>query len=469
MKKLAAVCCLFAMAVPLSIGAAAAAVSQQKEILRGDVNGDGKVSINDVTEIQKYLADFDNVYGIGEPIDFNGADMDVTGDLPDVSVFGTENNVTLKVWASDKALALTKQQVETFKAAYPGKTFRITVEAQGEFDASTMLINDASNAADVMMIPSDQLNKLEDAMVLAEPMFTDTVYARDTADAVMMATTGNHLSAYPMTNDNGYYLVYDNSVISAQQAGRLEDVLAACKTAGKQFVMDNRNGFYSCVFAFTAGAIIDGYEADGATQKFVAYDENEAVKTLQAFAKLLRSYKGTFVSEDVAGIAAGFMNKTVGAGIDGVWNQTADMGALGTRFGAAKLPTIQVNSVDKQMIPMCGYKLIGVNLHSAYPRSAQILASYLSGEACQQQRAEQLGWGSTNRKVQQSAAITGNPVLKALGEQAAFAVPQVNIAPTFWSAMGNLGYGLLDESVKPSNTTYYRNLLRQTIQMARDE
>ena len=43
--------------------------------------------------------------------------------LVDVSVFGDEDNISLKVWAPDKAVSLVKEQIEAFKAAYPEKTF----------------------------------------------------------------------------------------------------------------------------------------------------------------------------------------------------------------------------------------------------------------------------------------------------------------------------------------------------------
>ena len=37
----------------------------------GDVNGDGSVNIYDVTEIQRFLADFGNPYHIGEPVRYD--------------------------------------------------------------------------------------------------------------------------------------------------------------------------------------------------------------------------------------------------------------------------------------------------------------------------------------------------------------------------------------------------------------
>ncbi|MBQ1921905.1 MAG: extracellular solute-binding protein, partial [Ruminococcus sp.] len=208
--------------------------------------------------------------------------------LVDVSVFGDEDNISLKVWAPDKAVSLVKEQIEAFKAAYPEKTFtKIEVVAQGEGDAGTQLMNDASTAADVFSFASDQLNKLVDAKVIAPVAFAKAVTDMNSEACVTAGTLQDTLYAYPETNDNGYYLVYDKTVVSDEQAGKLEDVLAACKEAGKKFIFNCGNGFYGCTFAFTAGVKIDGLEEDGVTQKFTDYDEAEAVKTLQAFSKLM--------------------------------------------------------------------------------------------------------------------------------------------------------------------------------------
>ena len=468
------------MAVPLSIGIAAAA-SQQKEILPGDVNGDGIVNVNDATLIQKYCAEFETPYPIGEPIKFENepatqpttqSTTQPVGDLPNVSALGNENNITLKVWAPDRALALTRQQVAAFKAAYPTKSMNISVTAMGEADAAVNLVNNPGACADVFGFPGDQMDKLEDAQVLSPVFgnFVASVEVNNEAKTVNAAKQSNGLLfAYPETADNTYCLIYNKSVVSDAQAGRLEDVLAACKKAGKKFVFEADNGYYSCIFAFTGGVIIDGYESDGYTQKFVDYNTDEAVKTLQAFSKLMHEYKGTFVSDGSYTIATGFINGTVGAGVDGIWNQAADKNALGTKFGAAKLPTVNVNGTDKQMIPLCGYKYIGVNSCSDYPRTAHALAYYLSGQTCQQQRAEQLGWGPANKAVQNMDAVTSDPVLNAVKDQAAFAVPQVRVAPTFWGPMGNLGTTLMSDSTDPSRVSTIRTLLSRTIRNIRDE
>ena len=395
----------------------------------------------------------------------------------DASMFGDETDIVLKVWAPDKGVSLAKEQIETFKKMYPDVKFKsIEVVAQGENDAATQLINDPDKAADVFSFPSDQLNKLDSAEALApvSKAFVEDLTATNAESTIKAATLKNKdgedtLYAFPETNDNGYYLVYDKSVVSDEDAQTFEGLLKACKDNNKEFIMDCGNGFYSCTFAFTAGVVIDGFEEDGETQKFKDYDEDDAVETLMAFAKLMKDYKGTFTSLDPAQIASGFKNGNLGAGVDGTWNSIADKEALGDNFGAAKLPTIKVGDTDKQLISMFGYKYIGVNSHSAFPRAAQILAYYLASEECQTQRAEQIGWGPSNINSQKSDFVSSDPVLVAVAAQSNNAVPQVNIGGTFWDAFATLGSEFYKDNWKPDDKAATKKLLEQTISVARDE
>lgn len=386
------------------------------------------------------------------------------GDIVDEQIFGGENNITLKVWVPDKAVNLVKKQVENFKSAYPGVTFKkIDVVAMGEGSASSEIFDNPNAAADVFSFGSEPINRLAEAYVIAPVAFDEHVSEINAESAVNAATYNGQLYAYPRANDNSYYLVYDKRVVSATQAQTLEGVLAACKAKGKKFVYSCSDAFYSCAFAFTGGVTIDGFEADGYTQKFADYDEDEAVATLQVFSKLMHDYKGTFVSLDAAQIASGFYNGSVGAGVDGTWNAAAEKNALGSNFGAAKLPTITVNGEAKQMIPMQGYFCYGVNSYSRYPAAAQILALYLSGEKCQRQNAEQIENGPTNKVVSEEPVVKNNPILNIMNQQAAFSVPQVNVAPTFWEPMGDLGSKLVARGTNPDDKTYFVNLLNNTI------
>ena len=363
--------------------------------------------------------------------------------------FYGEDNIKLLVWAADKAVDLTKKLCDDFKAQYPDKTIDIEVQVQGEGDAAANVLNDADAAADVFSFACDQLNRLCRANALAPVFDIEDVTARNSEASVNAGTIDGVLYAFPETGDNGYYLVYDKSVVSDEQAKTLEGVFEACKAANKKVVIDAGNGFFSCMFPFTGGLEITGLDDEG-TQMFNDYNEDEVVDTLVAFAELFHKYEDIFMSAEATRISSGMAEspRTVGAGIDGSWNAVAVAEALGDDFGAAKLPTIG----GKQIISMHGYKLIGVNSHSKFPNSAQLLADFLTNEDSQLARAKELSWGPSNTKAVADASVTDNVALAAIIDQSAYSVPQVSIADTFWTPMGTLGNKLWKEKAYDKDT-----------------
>ena len=324
------------------------------------------------------------------------------------------------------------------------------------------MLSDSEAGADVFGFASDQLHRLVNAKVISpvSPAFAASVSETELEESVKVSTVDGQLYAFPETG-NGYYLVYDKRVVSDEQAGTLEGVLEACKKAGKKFIMNAGVGYYACVFAFTGDVKIDGLNEDG-TQKFTDYDEATAVATLKAFSQLMHDYSGTFTNLGPETISSGFYNGACGAGVDGSWNSSVDIDALGENLGAAKLPTINVDGEDKQMISMYGYKMIGVNAASKYPRTAQILAYYLASKDCQTQRAEELGWSPTNKEVVESDVVKNNVTIAALIEQSNHAVAQVNVADTFWDPMANLGNKLIADDTDPAKYDFTK-LLNDTI------
>lgn len=363
----------------------------------------------------------------------NGGDSDKSKSDP----FDGEDNIELTVWASDSAAEITKDLCREFTEQYPDKTITINIEKTGEVDAAAMVLNDADSAVDVFSFPSDQLKQLIEANVLAPVEAPEGVVSRNSDASVEIATVDGTLYAFPETADNGYCLVYDKSVVTDSDAKTLEGVLAACRKAKKKFVIDSSNGYYGSMFMFTGGLSLEG--TDDGVQQFNAYDEENVVETLCAFAKIFSEYSDVILPKEVSNIASGFSDGTVAAGIDGNWDFAVDTDALGENFGAAKLPTVNVNGTAEQIISMHGYKMIGVNSLSAYPKAAQLLADYLTDEHAQTVRAEKLGWGPSNINAAADTAVTGNVGLAAILEQSKYSVPMRDIAYTFWTPTGLLG------------------------------
>lgn len=395
------------------------------------------------------------------------------------SDFGSEKNAKLKVWGPDNYTKLLKQQCEDFKKKFPGRVSKIDVVVQTEAEAGTQMLSDAEAAADVFGFANDQLNNLVNAGVLAQiaPKYADDIKATNLKEAVDACTLANPktkkdtLYALPETG-NGYFLVYDKSVISDKDAGSFEKILEDCKKAGKQFIMDAGNGYYSCMFLFTGGLKLTGLEEDQVTQKFNKYNEADVVASMKAFSTLMHKYKGTFKSLSVSNIPSGFTStktrkSTCGAGIDGNWDTSNIKAALGKNFGAAKLPTININGKDKQIYSMYGYKSIAVNGASKYPRTSQVLAYYLASEKCQNERCEKLGWSPTNNASVDTDAVKNDVAISALLEQSKYSVAQVNIGK-IWDPFGNLGNQLVADGTNPK-TYNFKDLFTKTISNVLDQ
>ena len=154
-----------------------------------------------------------------------------------------EKNAKLKLWGSAASLSILKEQAKAFEKKYADKNVKIEVVAQEENDSGTQVLSDSEAAADVFSFPSDQLSKLTQAKALL-PVYDNYVddIKKNHTEAAVETVKGDLngkevLYAFPQT-DNGYYLVYDKSVVSDEDAKSWEGVLAACKKAGRQFIMN---------------------------------------------------------------------------------------------------------------------------------------------------------------------------------------------------------------------------------------
>lgn len=393
------------------------------------------------------------------------------GDVDPLGGEGANGTINLKVWGPETYQSLLTEQCNKFAEEYAQYgDIKIEVVPQGEDASATQLLTDTTSAADVFGFACDTLNKLVASGALYPVIGADEeeVKANNTEASVNAATIDGTLYAYPETGDNSYVLVYDKSVVSDEQAKTLEGVFEACKAANKKFVMNCGDGFYSCLFAFTGGLTIDGFDEDGETQKFSDYDETKVVATLKAFHELFVEYKDYFLDGEVSKIVDGFKSGTVGAGFDGSWNFTLAKEALGDNAGFAALPTINVDGEDTPIVNMFGYKLLGVNSSTQYPNTACELAKYLSGEQCQQERAEQLNWGPSNVNVAESDFVKNDPALTAIIAQQSNSIAQMNIQATLWTPMGTLGSNIADTS-KTWTDDDYKSFVTTTIANVRDE
>ena len=344
----------------------------------------------------------------------------------------------ITMWVSEKegVAELTKTQIDAFMQANPGIVINATIEGVTEADAGSKVIADVASAPDIYCFAQDQLARLVQAAALA-PLgqgAQETVKAANDAGSVAAGTVAGTMYAYPMTSDNGYYMYYDKSIISDEDAESLEKIIAACEANNVKFRYALENAWYTASFFFATGCHSNwSMDTDG---NFTAVDDDFnsangliAMKGMQKLAQSPAYDSNADIFTD-AGVV-----------ITGIWNAEAAEQHFGDNMGATDLPSFEVDGQSYHLGSYTGNKLMGVKPNTDAKKQAvlSLLAQYLTGEECQTQRYEQFQWGPSNKNAQASEAVQSNVSLAALAKQGEYGIPQGQIHGSWWDIAKVLG------------------------------
>lgn len=343
----------------------------------------------------------------------------------------------ITVWVSELegVKELTLNQIKKFCENNPGIVINATVEGVSEGESATQMVTSVEDGADIFCFAQDQLARLVMAGALNKlgVATSATVTEQNDAGSVAAASVGGALYCFPLTSDNGYFMFYDKSVISADHIDSLEDVIADCEAAGKMFSMElEGSAWYNAAFFFAAGC--DSEWTTDLQGNFTAVNDTfnsaNGLIAMKGMQKVLKS-KAYVNSSAHADFSAAVPSAVV---ISGPWGTTIAQEALGANFAAADLPSFTVDGKSYHLGSYSGNKLLGVKPQMDAKKTAvlQQLALYLTGEECQTERFTQLGWGPSNLKVQATDAVKNDIALSALAAQSAYAIPQGQIHGSWW-------------------------------------
>ena len=360
----------------------------------------------------------------------DSAGSDATGEA------ASWGDVTLTMWGAEEDQTMLREMADAFIAENADKgNITINIGACSEADAKDNVLTDPTAAADVFAFADDQLNELVAAGALQEvSLNADDVKSRNLEGSVEAASLDGKLYAYPMTADNGYFLYYDSSVISAEDAQTVDGILAAAAAAGRTFDMTINDGWY--IYSFFAGAGLEATLADDGVNTVCNWNETPGADVAQAVMDIASN--SAFVSAPDADIVSGITNGTVCAAVSGTWNAKVAQETWGENYAATKLPTYTMNGEQVQMGSFAGYKLVGVNPHSANVGVAMMLADYITNEANQQKRFEDRQLGPSNINVNASDAVQAAPAIAALATQSDFSDLQ-RVGANYWDPAASLG------------------------------
>ncbi len=347
----------------------------------------------------------------------------------------------ITVWVADKAVELTKTQIDKFNETNTdGIKFNATIQPVSEADAGTNMITDVEAGGDIYCFAQDQFARLVQAGALSKLGVQAAQTVRDANDAVVVAaaTVGDELWAYPLTSDNGYFMYYDKSVIPETDIDSLEALIKDCEDNQKYFSFElQTSAWYLASFFFATGCKSEWTtDKDGAyTDVTDTFDSPEGLIAVKGMKKLLdsechvSSSKGSDFDSGSAIV------------VTGTWDYETVKGILGDNMGVADLPSFEVDGQSYHLGSYNGCKLMGVKPQTDAAKSAALhkLAQYLTAEACQMERFNELSWGPSNKNAQASEAVQANPGLAALIAQAPYSIPQGQIHGSWWDIAKVIG------------------------------
>lgn len=354
---------------------------------------------------------------------------------------GTSNEtVSLRVWGGEEDQNLLKELVEKFKTTYPDQKFNIEIGVESEATAKDTILTDVEAAADVFAFASDQIVDLNNAKALANIEDMDSalqnyakksiadVKAANGEGSVEAASIDGKLMAFPMTGGNGYFLYYDSSVISEEDAATWDTLLAAADKAGKKVGMTLASGWYNASFFYGAG-FTTGLNDDGD------------------------------ISNQIAG-------GTLAAVISGTWDAENAQKVFGDGYAATKLPTYTLDGKQVQQGSVSGYKLIGVNAYSKNVGWATVLAEFLTNEESQATRFEQRQLAPTNKNVAASDEVSKNVAIAASAAQDAYGVIQT-VSAKYWDPTKTFGEMIAQGSLSATDEKAIQDALDTMVEGAK--
>ena len=159
-----------------------------------------------------------------------------------------------------------------------------------------------------------------------------------------------------------------------------------------------------------------------------------ALQEVQLNADDIKS-RNTAASVDAATLNGKLKDGTLVAGVNGTWRANDAAEVWGDNYAACKLPTYTLNGEQVQMASFSGFKLIGVNPHSANVGAAMLLADYVTNEENETLRFQQRAQGPSNTNA---LAAASSPALTAVVAQSEYANLQ-RVGGNYWASAETLG------------------------------
>jgi arabinogalactan oligomer/maltooligosaccharide transport system substrate-binding protein len=366
-------------------------------------------------------------------------------------------------WLTARLEAYNALRVEAGVSAI---TFEVRSISESNVDSE---VADWSTGPDVYAYASDKVANLYQKGALAEVRGEYKDFIKDTMStaALEAATFAGKTLAYPYAGDNGYFLMYDSTKLSAEDVVSFDALFAKAAELELKVAYPLETSFFSAGALFTYGARFNATYTETGTLEEVTADFN-TTKGLKAGKAIYNIVKNaSWTNTEAAPTAA---NK-VAAVVTGSWNVSAyqaQVEAAGGTFACAPIPTMTVDGDTKNMGSFLGYKLYGVNPQASAGNSDRLAAAhevamYLAGEDVQKARFDTFKVAPTNKTILALSEVQNTPHIKAIAAQAQYSVAQTAVPAGVWSAPGVFVQAIESGKCTLENMTSYLETLNNTI------
>lgn len=336
----------------------------------------------------------------------------------------------VKVWIDTEHTETFKGIVSDFNKEFPDVD--VEIAAGSSADAKQDVAKDPKAAADVFMMPHDQLGQMvESGLIYPNTKYADEVKANNVDSAIEGASWNGELYGYPYGVES-QILYYNKSKLS-------EDDIKTWKTLtekgkiGTNFAEAGANYIFGPLF-MSNGLYL--YGETGEDPNGTNFNSEPGVEVLKWLADQ-KSNPGVIQSNEEA--LSNLESGVTDAFLSGPWSKNDVAKALGDDMGVAAYPTLDFGNGEVQMKAFLGVKLFAVNQQTEAPLAAMALANFLSNESSQLIEFEKMGVIPSNKALQANEAILSDEVAKAVMEMSqtthSVVMPKIPEMVSFWPAM----------------------------------
>lgn len=336
-------------------------------------------------------------------------------------------NASIKLWVDAAFVDTYKPIVEQFEKEHEGWT--VTIKPSESASAQENLKKDPSAAADVFMMPHDQLGQMVDAgIIYANTKYADSVKENNTESAVEASTYDGKLYGYPYGVE-AQVMYYNKSKLTEDDVKTWKGLTEKGKL-GANFGEAGANYIFTPLFMSNGDEL---YGANGEDIKGTNFNNEKGVQVLE-WIRAQKDNKGVIQSN--ADALSNLTNGKIDAFLSGPWSKNDVEKALGDNFAVAPYPTVDFGNGEVQQKAFLGVKLFGVNASTKSPVAAMALADFITDKENQLTVFEKNGTVPANKEAQEDSKVKADTVASAVMTMSdadhSVVMPKLPAMVSFW-------------------------------------